>query len=286
MEMKNNHISIVKVDQTRGEIIVTLPNPKGTRDPVKTFTFDSVFGTDSTQAEVYNETARPIVDAVLEGYNGTIFAYGQTGTGKTYTMAGEVDPELQGIIPNSFAHIFGHIAKSEGETKFLVRVSYLEIYNEEVRDILSKKSQQVKLHIKERPDVGVYVKDLASFVVKDTEEMDKLMTIGNKNRTFGATDMNERSSRSHTIFTITVEQSELGPDGQVHVRMGKLHLVDLAVSISCLLSLLSPFLTLSLPPLSLPLPSLYLPLSLSLSRVQRGYQRQELLVYVKMKRPI
>ncbi|XP_003389109.2 PREDICTED: kinesin-like protein KIF3A [Amphimedon queenslandica] len=228
-ERNNNHQSIVTVDQTRGEITIVLPDPKGMREPKKTFTFDSVFGADTTQADVYNETARPIVDAVLEGYNGTIFAYGQTGTGKTYTMAGENNPETRGIIPNSFAHIFGRIHKCEGETKFLVRVSYLEIYNEEVRDLLNKKSKEA-LKIRERPDVGVYVKDLLSFVVKDTEEMEKLMSIGNKNRAFGATDMNERSSRSHTIFSITVEQSQMGPDKKEHVRMGKLHLVDLAGS--------------------------------------------------------
>ena len=91
------------------------------------------------QVDVYNRVARPIVDNVLEGYNGTIFAYGQTGTGKTFTMEGDRSvPELKGIIPNSFAHIFGHIAKADEDLKFLVRVSYLEIYNEEVRDLLGK----------------------------------------------------------------------------------------------------------------------------------------------------
>lgn len=84
----------------------------------KTFTFDTVFGTDSKQMDVYNEAARPIVENVLEGYNGTIFAYGQTSTGKTYTMEGvRTLPELKGIIPNSFAHIFGHIAKAEDDKK-------------------------------------------------------------------------------------------------------------------------------------------------------------------------
>ena len=91
------------------------------------------------KVDVYNRVARNIVDNVLEGYNGTIFAYGQTGTGKTFTMEGDRSvPELKGIIPNSFAHIFGHIAKADDHLKFLVRVSYLEIYNEEVRDLLGK----------------------------------------------------------------------------------------------------------------------------------------------------
>ena len=101
------------------------------------------------QVDVYNRVARPIVDNVLEGYNGTIFAYGQTGTGKTFTMEGDRSvPELKGIIPNSFAHIFGHIAKADEDLKFLVRVSYLEIYNEEVRDLLGKdQSLRYKLEV-------------------------------------------------------------------------------------------------------------------------------------------
>lgn len=105
----------------------------------------------------------------------------------------------------------------------------MEIYNENVRDLLGK-DQNAKLEVKERPDVGVYVKDLSSYVVNNADDLDKTMTLGNKNRSVGATNMNERSSRSHAIFTITVECSEKGPDGQNHVRMGKLHLVDLAGS--------------------------------------------------------
>ncbi|ELU08954.1 hypothetical protein CAPTEDRAFT_178367 [Capitella teleta] len=167
---------------------------------------------------------------VLEGYNGTIFAYGQTGTGKTFTMEGLRSlPELRGIIPNSFAHIFGAIAKAEGDVRFLVRVSYLEIYNEEVRDLLGK-DQNMRHEVKERPDVGVYVKDLSTFVVNNADDMDHIMTLGNKNRHVGATNMNEHSSRSHAIFTVTIECCDLGPDHKQRVRVGKLHLVDLAGS--------------------------------------------------------
>ncbi|XP_077983562.1 kinesin-like protein KIF3A [Glandiceps talaboti] len=219
----------VKVDRVTGMVTVVNPH-RGHGEPPKTFTFDTVFPTDSKQVDVYNETARPIVEAVLEGYNGTIFAYGQTGTGKTFTMEGvRTHPELRGIIPNSFAHIFGHIAKAAEDVRFLVRVSYLEIYNEEVRDLLGKDQFQ-KLEVKERPDVGVYVKDLSAFVVNNADDMDRIMTLGNKNRSVGSTNMNEHSSRSHAIFTITVECSEPGPDKQHHVRVGKLHLVDLAGS--------------------------------------------------------
>ena len=174
----------------------------------KVFTYDTAFGMDSKQVDVYNRTARPIVDSVLEGFNGTIFAYGQTGTGKTFTMEGVRDvPELRGIIPNSFAHIFGHIAKSDGSTQFLVRVSYLEIYCENVRDLLAK-DQDKTLQIKERPEVGVYVKDLSAFVVKNADDMDKIMNTGNSHRMVGQTAMNARSSRSHAIFTIVVERSD------------------------------------------------------------------------------
>uniref|UniRef100_A0A8C6NJT7 Kinesin-like protein n=1 Tax=Nothobranchius furzeri TaxID=105023 RepID=A0A8C6NJT7_NOTFU len=218
----------VVVDEIRGTITVNkLETP---HELPKTFTFDTVFGPDSKQLDVYNLTARPIIDSVLEGYNGTIFAYGQTGTGKTFTMEGvRAVPELRGIIPNSFAHIFGHIAKAEGDTRFLVRVSYLEIYNEEVRDLLGKDQMQ-RLEVKERPDVGVYIKDLSGYVVNNADDMDRIMTLGHKNRSVGATNMNEHSSRSHAIFTITIECSEKGVDGNQHVRMGKLHLVDLAGS--------------------------------------------------------
>ena len=179
---------------------------------------------------MYNRVARPIVSNVLEGYNGTIFAYGQTGTGKTFTMEGDRSvAELKGIIPNSFAHIFGHIAKSGDDKNFLVRVSYLEIYNEEVRDLLGK-DQQARLEVKERPDMGVYVKDLSTCVVNNADEMDKIMTMGNKNRSVGATNMNAHSSRSHAIFTTTIECAEKGADKQTMFRVGKLHLVDLAGS--------------------------------------------------------
>ncbi|XP_038596514.1 kinesin-like protein KIF3A isoform X2 [Tachyglossus aculeatus] len=218
----------VSVDEMRGTI--TVHKTDSANEPPKTFTFDTVFGPESKQLDVYNLTARPIIDSVLEGYNGTIFAYGQTGTGKTFTMEGvRAVPELRGIIPNSFAHIFGHIAKAEGDTRFLVRVSYLEIYNEEVRDLLGKDQTQ-RLEVKERPDVGVYIKDLSAYVVNNADDMDRIMTLGHKNRSVGATNMNEHSSRSHAIFTITIECSEKGVDGNMHVRMGKLHLVDLAGS--------------------------------------------------------
>ncbi|PIK48750.1 Kinesin-II 85 kDa subunit [Apostichopus japonicus] len=228
-EKEQGFKAIAKIDEVRGQVQVTNPDaPRG--EPPKTFTFDTVFAPGCKQTDVYNQTARPIVEAVMEGYNGTIFAYGQTGTGKTYTMEGvRAQPELRGIIPNSFAHIFGTIAKAGDQVRFLVRVSYLEIYNEEVKDLLGK-NQKSRLEVKERPDVGVYVKDLSAFVVNNADDMDRIMTLGNKNRSVGSTFMNEHSSRSHAIFSITVERSDEGADKEQHVRVGKLHMVDLAGS--------------------------------------------------------
>eukprot|EP00118_Oscarella_pearsei_P023233 m.274919 g.274919 ORF g.274919 m.274919 type:complete len:714 (+) comp40592_c0_seq1:491-2632(+) len=229
MEIGQGHEIVVDCNSLQGTVTIKQSEDKR-HDQNKAFTFDTVFGPDSKQTDVYNATARPIVDFVLEGYNGTIFAYGQTGTGKTFTMEGNRSvPELAGIIPNSFAHVFSHIGKSEGDATFLVRCSYLQIYNEEVRDLLDK-NHKTKKEVKERPDIGVYVKDLLSFVVKNMEDMEKIMTIGNKNRAVGSTNMNAHSSRSHAIFTVAIECSVIGADRKPHLRMGKLHLVDLAGS--------------------------------------------------------
>ena len=211
--------------------MVALSMPGSSSEPPKTFTFDSVFPPNTEQERIYQATAMPICDSVMEGYNGTIFAYGQTGTGKTFTMEGENDPpELRGIIPRAFAQVFEQIASRGDEaTEFLVRASYLEIYNEDVRDLLSKQAHS-RLDLKETPESGVYVKDLTSYVVKSTRECDKLRDFGAKNRHTGATAMNQDSSRSHSIYTITVESCETRADGSSSIKMGKLNLVDLAGS--------------------------------------------------------
>uniref|UniRef100_A0A6P4EKH0 Kinesin-like protein n=1 Tax=Drosophila rhopaloa TaxID=1041015 RepID=A0A6P4EKH0_DRORH len=228
-ELSAGALSAISVDKINRAITVMKPNPTA-NEPPKTYYFDNVFDGGSNQMDLYVDTARPIVDKVLEGYNGTILAYGQTGTGKTYTMSGNPDsPQTKGIIPNAFAHIFGHIAKAKENQKFLVRVSYMEIYNEEVRDLLGKDVGK-SLEVKERPDIGVFVKDLSGYVVHNADDLENIMRLGNKNRAVGATKMNEESSRSHAIFSITVERSELGEGGAQHVRMGKLQLVDLAGS--------------------------------------------------------
>ncbi|XP_065270444.1 kinesin-like protein KIF3B [Emys orbicularis] len=227
-EKAASYDKVVDVDVKLGQ--VSVKNPRGTSHELpKTFTFDAVYDWNSKQFELYDETFRPLVDSVLQGFNGTIFAYGQTGTGKTYTMEGvRGDLEKRGVIPNSFDHIFTHISRSQNQ-QYLVRASYLEIYQEEIRDLLSK-DQSKRLELKERPDTGVYVKDLSSFVTKSVKEIEHVMNVGNQNRSVGATNMNEHSSRSHAIFVITIECSEVGLDGENHIRVGKLNLVDLAGS--------------------------------------------------------
>ncbi|XP_017129622.1 kinesin-like protein KIF3A [Drosophila elegans] len=228
-ELSAGALTAISVDKLNRAITVMKPNATA-NEPPKTYYFDNVFDGGSNQMDLYVDTARPIVDKVLEGYNGTILAYGQTGTGKTYTMSGNPDsPQTKGIIPNAFAHIFGHIAKAKENQKFLVRVSYMEIYNEEVRDLLGKDVGK-SLEVKERPDIGVFVKDLSGYVVHNADDLENIMRLGNKNRAVGATKMNQESSRSHAIFSITVERSELAEGGAQHVRMGKLQLVDLAGS--------------------------------------------------------
>lgn len=228
-ELLAGAVSVIKLDKLKRAITVVKPHATA-NEPPKNYYFDNVFDGDSSQLDLYVDTARPIVEKVLEGYNGTILAYGQTGTGKTYTMSGNPEsPQTKGIIPNAFAHIFGHIAKAKENQKFLVRVSYMEIYNEEVRDLLGKDVTK-SLEVKERPDIGVFVKDLSGYVVHNADDLENIMKLGNKNRVVGATKMNLESSRSHAIFSITIERSELVEGGQQHVRMGKLQLVDLAGS--------------------------------------------------------
>ncbi|CAF1319830.1 unnamed protein product [Adineta ricciae] len=225
---------VVEIDAQRRQVSIRRPMTDGSAgrgggDDSHNFYFDAVYDWNSEQKNVYEQTARALVDSVMEGFNGTIFAYGQTGTGKTFTMEGiRSKPELRGIIPSSFAHIFDAISHTTSR-QFLVRASYLEIYNESIRDLLSK-DQNKRLQLQEHPKEGVHVHDLSSFITKNTQEIEHVMNTGNLNRSTGATNMNEHSSRSHAIFVITVESSEIGADGKAHIRVGKLNLVDLAGS--------------------------------------------------------
>eukprot|EP00392_Amoebophrya_sp_AT5.2_P003735 g3740.t1 len=208
-EVADNRLKVVDIDVKQNSITCRKPN-----DPtaVKSFTFDAVYDQSSTQVGIYDETASIIVDSVLDGYNGTVFAYGQTGTGKTFTMVGVLEvEELVGMIPRAFEHIFRHIDTSgDKTTQFLVRASYLEIYNEEIRDLLSK-NPKTKLELKDSPDSGVYVKDLSAFVVKGVDEMHQVMAAGTRNRSVGQTKMNETSLCWDQAESGTVMVANVGP---------------------------------------------------------------------------
>ncbi|XP_051844307.1 kinesin-like protein KIF17 isoform X8 [Antechinus flavipes] len=219
--------SVVTVDCARGQCFIQ--NPGAADEPPKQFTFDGAYYLEHYTEQIYNEIAYPLVEGVTEGYNGTIFAYGQTGSGKSFTMQGLPDPPTQrGIIPRAFEHIFESVQCAEN-TKFLVRASYLEIYNEDIRDLLGADTKQ-KLELKEHPEKGVYVKGLSMHTVHSVAQCERIMEMGWKNRSVGYTLMNKDSSRSHSIFTISIEIYAVDERGKDHLRAGKLNLVDLAGS--------------------------------------------------------
>ncbi|XP_023010845.3 kinesin-like protein KIF17 isoform X3 [Maylandia zebra] len=206
-----------------------IEKPGAVDEPPKQFTFDGTYYIDQTTEQMYNEIAYPLVEGVTEGYNGTIFAYGQTGSGKSFTMQGVSEPATQkGVIPRAFEHIFESIQCAEN-TKFLVRASYLEIYNEEIRDLLGSDAKQ-RLELKEHPERGVYVRDLSMHTVHSVGECERIIEKGWRNRAVGYTLMNKDSSRSHSIFTIHLEICSTDSSDQDHLRAGKLNLVDLAGS--------------------------------------------------------
>nr|XP_055242631.1 kinesin-like protein KIF17 isoform X10 [Gorilla gorilla gorilla] len=218
---------VVTVDCARGQCCIQ--NPGAADEPPKQFTFDGAYHVDHVTEQIYNEIAYPLVEGVTEGYNGTIFAYGQTGSGKSFTMQGLPDPPSQrGIIPRAFEHVFESVQCAEN-TKFLVQASYLEIYNEDVRDLLGADTKQ-KLELKEHPEKGMYVKGLSMHTVHSVAQCEHIMETGWKNRSVGYTLMNKDSSRSHSIFTISIEMSAVDERGKDHLRAGKLNLVDLAGS--------------------------------------------------------
>nr|KAF6444070.1 kinesin family member 17 [Molossus molossus] len=201
-ERELNCLSVVTVDSTRGQCFIQ--NPGAADEPPKQFTFDGAYYVDHVTEQIYNEIAYPLVEGVTEGYNGTIFAYGQTGSGKSFTMQGLPDPSSQrGIIPRAFEHVFESVQCAEN-TKFLVQASYLEIYNEDVRDLLGADTKQ-KLELKEHPEKGVYVKGLSTHTVYSVAQCERILETGWKSRSVGYTLMNKNSSRSHSIFTISIE---------------------------------------------------------------------------------
>ena len=199
-----------------------------------TFSFDRAYGPATTQLELYATAVRPVVLNILEGYNGSIIAYGQTSAGKTYTMEGTSTEETRGAIPRVAAEIFSYIEKSSNSaSKFLVRASFMQVYNEQLQDLLQpSKPGQPKhpLKIREIP-TGIYVQGLSESVVKSPQDIIQLMRKGAQHRSTASTQMNWSSSRSHALFSIIVEHSEVSTVTQKKViTIGKLNLVDLAGS--------------------------------------------------------
>uniref|UniRef100_A0A671VUP8 Kinesin-like protein KIF16B n=1 Tax=Sparus aurata TaxID=8175 RepID=A0A671VUP8_SPAAU len=222
--------------------ITNLKLPEGiagesTRDRTKTFTYD--FSYDSmdckssafvSQEKVFKDLGSDVLKAAFEGYNACVFAYGQTGSGKSYTMMG--NPGDAGLIPRFCESLFSRISDATrwDEASFRTEVSYLEIYNERVRDLLRRKSTQTyNLRVREHPKDGPYVEDLSKHLVQNYSDVEELMEAGNINRTTASTGMNDVSSRSHAIFTINFTQAKFDAE-MPSETVSKIHLVDLAGS--------------------------------------------------------
>lgn len=204
--------------------------PPGTKDSVnirgKSYLFDRVFGPKATQAQVYEEAAKPIVKDVLSGYNGTIFAYGQTSSGKTHTMEGAIgDESFEGIIPRIVNDIFQYIFTMEEKVEFHIKVSYFEIYMDKIKDLLDITKDNLTVH--EDKNRVPFVKGASERFVCNPEEVMGLIEEGKQNRHISVTNMNEHSSRSHSVFLINVKQENEETQKQL---TGKLYLVDLAGS--------------------------------------------------------
>jgi kinesin family protein 15 len=206
----------------------------------KTFTFDHVASPDASQESVFTEVGKEIIDNCISGYNGTIFAYGQTGSGKTFTMIGPSDDEtdsfsheLRGVIPRSFEYLFSLIAREQqklgDQVEFLCKCSFLEIYNEQIYDLLDHTSSN--LHLRESITRGVYVDGLSEEVVTSAVETYQVLMKGWTNRRVASTTMNRESSRSHAVFKLSIDsKTREVSDGICKIRSSTLNLVDLAGS--------------------------------------------------------
>ncbi|XP_011873965.1 PREDICTED: kinesin-like protein unc-104 isoform X9 [Vollenhovia emeryi] len=219
----------------------SIVNPKatqGSKEAVKSFNYDySYFSMDpndenySTQLMVYKDIGEEMLEHAFEGYNVCIFAYGQTGAGKSYTMMGKQEEGQEGIIPQICKDLFRKISYTSNERlKYSVEVSYMEIYCERVRDLLNPKNRG-NLRVREHPLYGPYVEDLSKLAVLSYEDIHDLIDEGNKARTVAATNMNETSSRSHAVFTIFfTQQQQDSATGLMTEKVSKISLVDLAGS--------------------------------------------------------
>ncbi|OWZ12363.1 Kinesin [Phytophthora megakarya] len=206
----------------------------------RAFTFDNVLGINSSQTDTYRMCVAPLVQGFLDGYNATVLAYGQTGTGKTYTMAGsgfdargrEKNGELQGMIPRVINAIFKKLQQegnndNQGRGECTLRVEYVEIYNEELRDLLHPETTSKQLVIREDGEGNIVIAGVKSELADSKEAVFRHLVVGGASRVTGSTMMNEQSSRSHAIFSLLLEQRDIASSTR---RFSKFHLVDLAGS--------------------------------------------------------
>ncbi|XP_037532975.1 kinesin-like protein KIF1C isoform X1 [Nematolebias whitei] len=234
-ELSRNAKCVIQMQGTS----TCITNPKQNRDGAKNFTFDYSYWSHTTeddpsfasQRQVYEDIGEEMLLHAFEGYNVCIFAYGQTGAGKSYTMMGKQEAGQEGIIPQLCEDLFqrtGH--NSDPELTYSVEVSYMEIYCERVRDLLNPTSQG-SLRVREHPILGPYVEDLSKLAVTGFTDIRELMDEGNKARTVAATNMNETSSRSHAVFTIVFTQRRRDQLTSLDTeKVSKISLVDLAGS--------------------------------------------------------
>ncbi|TMW60724.1 hypothetical protein Poli38472_000766 [Pythium oligandrum] len=200
----------------------------------RAFTFDTVFGIESSQEEIYRNSVAPLVEGFLEGYNATVLAYGQTGTGKTHTMSGTAmdakggrNEDLQGIIPRVVRTIFTRMQEQQQRVEYNLRVEYIEIYNEELRDLLHPETTSKQLSIREDGEGNIVTSGVKSEVAQSKEAVFRLLSLGGASRVTASTLMNEQSSRSHAIFSLILQQRD---QLSGECRKAKFHLVDLAGS--------------------------------------------------------
>ncbi|XP_066425032.1 kinesin-like protein KIF27 [Molothrus aeneus] len=225
-EILHNHQVCVRLVPNAKQIIIG-------KDHV--FTFDFVFGKNSTQEEVYAVCIKPLLVSLTEGYNATVFAYGQTGSGKTYTIGGDhiasVAVDERGIIPRAIQELFHHISEHRN-INFRVKVSYIEVYKEELRDLLDLETSVKYLHIREDEKGNTVIVGAKEFQVECADEVISLLESGNAARHTGTTQMNEHSSRSHAIFTISIHQKQSAEyqNAAQDSIASKFHFVDLAGS--------------------------------------------------------
>ncbi|KAH6762178.1 P-loop containing nucleoside triphosphate hydrolases superfamily protein [Perilla frutescens var. hirtella] len=244
-ELRNNAPQVVSCNDYQREVSVSQSIAGKHIDRV--FTFDKVFGPNAQQRDLYEQAVIPIVNEVLDGFNCTIFAYGQTGTGKTYTMEGECKrskgtpsgelPRGAGVIPRAVKQIFDTLESQNAE--YSVKVTFLELYNEEITDLLAPEDlskvaledkQKKQLPLMEDGKGGVLVRGLEEEIVANASEIFSLLERGSAKRRTAETLLNKQSSRSHSLFSITIHIKEATPEGEELIKCGKLNLVDLAGS--------------------------------------------------------